>query len=285
MAVRTRTPSRTPSAWPRNWRAARSTSALKRSYRTVIRPVPPPLTRTNMRFVSGGSVWLWGRMPSCARVGNPRHLRRLAIGAQITKLPHMLKLAAFFVVLVSALAAPQDPVQWKLTFDSQSAPPGSKILGHLTAKLDPGWHLYSLTTPPGPVPTTATLAENPAVAGFKVYQPKPVIKMDPSFNANTETFGEEVTFLYEIELKKDAPSGPVELTAQVRYQCCNDNNCLRPKRKTAVASINIDPAAKAEAITIPAGYREFRKTSASSPPSAPVTPVQNPQSSSIGFFL
>ena len=201
-------------------------------------------------------------MPSCARVVNPRRL--------------MLKLAAFFVVLVSALAAPQDPVQWKLTFDSQSAPPGSKILGHLTAKLDPGWHLYSLTTPPGPIPTTATLAENPAVAGFKVYQPKPVIKMDPSFNANTETFGEEVTFLYEIELKKNAPSGPTELTAQVHYQCCNDNNCLRPKRKTAVASINIDPAAKAETISIPAGYTEFRKAS---------TAVQNPQSSGIGFFL
>ena len=79
------------------------------------------------------------------------------------------------------------------------------------------------------------LAENPAVAGFKVYQPKAVVKMDPSFNVNTETFGEEVTFLYEIELKKDAPAGPVELTAQVRYQCCNDTMCLPPKRKTAVA--------------------------------------------------
>src|ERR1035438_3799702 len=30
------------------------------------------------------SLSLWGRMPSCARVVNPRHLRRLAIGAQVT---------------------------------------------------------------------------------------------------------------------------------------------------------------------------------------------------------
>jgi thiol:disulfide interchange protein len=196
-------------------------------------------------------------------------------------------LAGFFAVLVSVFAAPQDPVQWKLKFDSPSAPPGSKILGHLTAKIESGWHLYSLTTPRPPIATTAVLAENPAIANFKVYQPKPLAKLDPTFNVNTETFGEEVTFLVEIELKKDAPSGPAELTAQVRYQCCNDNMCLPPKRKTAVATINIDPSAKAEAIAIPAGYTEFRPAAATavSPAAAPVTPAQNPQSAGLGFFL
>lgn len=184
-------------------------------------------------------------------------------------------------------AAPQDPVQWKLTFDSPSAPPGSKILGHLSAKIEPGWHLYSLTTPRPPIATTAVLAENPAIAGFKVFQPKPLVKQDPTFNVNTETFGEEVTLLFEIELKKDAAAGPVEVTAQVRYQCCNDSICLPPKKKTAVATINIDPAAKAEAIAIPAGYTEFRKAAAPSTAPAPVTPApnSNPQSSGLGFFL
>jgi thiol:disulfide interchange protein len=223
-------------------------------------------------------------MASCARVTNPRPARRLTIGAQVSNLPHLL--AAFFVLLVSAVAAPQDPVQWKLTFDSQSAPPGSKILGHLSARIEPGWHLYSLTTPRPPIATTAGLADNPAVASFNVYQPKALVKLDPSFNVNTETFGEEVTFLYEIELKKDAAAGPLELTAQVRYQCCNDTTCLPPKRKTAVGIINIDPAAKPETIAIPAGYTEFRKAlAAASPASVPATPVENPQSSGMGIFL
>jgi thiol:disulfide interchange protein len=222
-------------------------------------------------------------MPSCNGLLT-RALRRLPIGAQVTNLPHLL--LAFFVLLVPAFAAPQDPVQWTLTFDSRPAPPGSKILGHLTAKIEPGWHLYSLTTPRPPIATTAGLADNPAVASFKVYQPKALVKMDPSFNVNTETFGEEVTFLYEIELKKDAAAGPLELTAQVRYQCCNDSMCLPPKRKTAAGTINIDPAAKAQTIAIPAGYTEFRKASAAPiPASAPVTPAENPQSSSMGFFL
>src|SRR5579864_6831461 len=140
----------------------------------------------------------------------------------------MLRFLAGFFLVLSALFGAQDPVQWKLTFDAKSAPPGSKILGHLTAKIEPGWHLYSLTTPRPPIATTVGLADSPVVAGVKVYQPQPVVKMDPTFNVNTETFGEEVVFLLEIELKKDAPAGDAELTAQVRYQCCNDNTCLPP---------------------------------------------------------
>jgi len=192
-------------------------------------------------------------------------------------------LAGFFVVLVSAFGAVSDPVQWTMTFDSASAPPGSKILARVTAKIEPGWHLYSLTTPAPPIATTAVLAESPVVAGFKVYQPKPLIKLDPSFNVNTETFGEEVTFLYEIELKKDAPAGPAELTAKVRYQCCNDKECRPPKKKTAVATIHIDPAAKAAVITIPAGYTEFQ--SAAKTAAAPAPAVQTADSSALAFFL
>lgn len=196
------------------------------------------------------------------------------------------RIAGLLLAAAALFAAPLDPVQWKLTFDSNAAPPGSKILGHLTATIQPGWHLYSLTTPRPPIATTAMLADNPAVASFKVYQPKPLVKLDPTFNVNTETFGEEVTFLYEIELKKDAPGGPAELTAQVRYQCCNDTMCLPPKKKTAVATINIDPAAKAEAIAIPAGYTEFHRAAPPAPAAAaPVPSNQTPSQSGFSVFL
>ena len=199
-------------------------------------------------------------------------------------------LTLLLMTLASLFGAAPDPVQWTLTFDSKSAAPGSKILGHLTAKIEPGWHLYSLTTPRPPIATTAVLADSPVVASLKVYQPKPIVKLDPTFNVNTETFGEEVTFLYEIELKKDAAPGDAELTAQVRYQCCDDNTCLPPKRKTAAATITIDSAAKAQAIVIPAGYTEFRPATAAATPAetapakAPVTPAAPAQQSS-GFGL
>ena len=53
---------------------------------------------------------LWGRMLSCARVANPRCLRRLAIGAQVGNLPHFALVILCLVVLPAILAAQaEDP--------------------------------------------------------------------------------------------------------------------------------------------------------------------------------
>jgi thiol:disulfide interchange protein len=176
-----------------------------------------------------------------------------------------------------------------LTFGQKSTQPGSHILGKLTGTIESGWHLYSPTTPKGgPIPTMVSLADSPVVAGVKLYEPKPERKLDPNFNIDTETYQGEVVFLLDIELKKDAAAGPVELTAQIRYQCCSDKLCLPPKRKTASATISIDPGAPATAIAIPAGYTEFPSTSAAKPAPAstqpaPVAPA--PKSQDLGRFL
>lgn len=200
----------------------------------------------------------------------------------------------FCLVLLPLMAKAPDPVQWTLTLDSASAPPGGHVVAHMSAKIEPGWHLYSPTTPKGgPIATTLAL-DNPAVAGVRMFEPKPKVTLDPSFGINTETFGEEVAFLLDIELKKDAPAGATELAAAVRYQCCNDSNCLPPKRKTATATVNIDPGAKSQAIVIPTGYSEFKPVAAANPAETAAStastpapqPVATPQSSSgFGLFL
>src|SRR5579883_3150685 len=151
-------------------------------------------------------------------------------------------------VLSSVSAARLDPVQWQLSADPARAPAGATVALRLTAKLDPGWHLYSLTTPPGgPIPTTAKLEDSPAVESYKLYQPKPERKFDPNFNLDTETFQNEAVFWIVAALKKDAAPGPVNLTAQVRYQSCDDKQCLPPRTKTTSFTLTVDPAAPAPA--------------------------------------
>src|SRR5580658_418240 len=178
--------------------------------------------------------------------------------------------AVFFLALVSGFAA-EDPVQWTLAFDAKTAAPGSHVLARFSGTIQPHWHVYSMTTPPGgPNPTTASIADNPAVAGFKIYQPKPDRKLDPSFGIDTETFSEQYVLLFEIALKKDAAAGPADITANVRYQSCNDTICLPPKKKTATASITIDPSAQAAAILIPSGYALVPTGVAAPTPTAPV---------------
>src|SRR5579862_5090441 len=107
----------------------------------------------------------------------------------------MRRLLLPLLVVCCALAQSayaQDPkfnhAQWKLTFDQASAAPGATVVGKLEATIDPEWHMYSLTTPAGPIPTTITLKDSPAVERFTIFEPKPVLKFDPSLKTDTETY-------------------------------------------------------------------------------------------------
>jgi thiol:disulfide interchange protein len=201
----------------------------------------------------------------------------------------MLRLiSVFFLALVSSFAAAEDPVQWTLAFDSKAAAPGSHVLARFTGTIQPHWHVYSMTTPQGgPNPTTASIADNPAVAGFKIYQSKPVRKLDPSFGIDTETFSEQYVLLFDIELKKDAAAGQADIAANVRYQSCNDTICLPPKKKSATGPITIDPSANAAATAIPSGYTLVPTAAQASAAPTPVTPKDAPvpQSSGLSLFL
>jgi len=189
-----------------------------------------------------------------------------------------MKHLAVVAVLISASFGAQaqklDPIQWTLTSDVLKAPAGSSVPLHLKATFQEGWHLYSLTTPAGgPIPTTAALAGNPAVASSKLYQPPPNRQFDKNFNLDTETFEKAVDLPITVELAKDA-KGAVELTANVRYQACNDRQCLPPRKKTAVFAFSVDAAAPAPAsFVVPAGYTEIK-------PGAVATQVSTAQPSS-----
>src|SRR5215472_5630946 len=129
----------------------------------------------------------------------------------------------FFFGLLATMAWAQgdtNHVQWKFELSPAAAAPGAEILGKLTGTIDSGWHMYSITTPPGPIPSTIRLANSPAVESLTVYQPKPERKFDPNFNADTETYSEKVVFLLKIKTAKTA-SGEVELVAMPRYQVCS----------------------------------------------------------------
>ena len=184
-----------------------------------------------------------------------------------------------------------DPVQWSLAFDPQSARPGRRVVGLLKAEIEPGWHLYSPTTPAGgPVPTKIEMAESPSVASWKLFQPQPNRRMDDNFQLETETYEDEAVFQFDILLAEDAALGSRELEAKVRFQVCDDRLCLPPVRKTATATLSINTAAAAAAPAIPDGYMEATVAagSASSAQAASATarptPLPTPQSEGIVQF-
>ncbi|MFB3779385.1 MAG: protein-disulfide reductase DsbD family protein [Bryobacteraceae bacterium] len=196
------------------------------------------------------------------------------------------RLVAWVLLLASTVLAQRiDPVQWSASVEPDAAPPGAHVAFRLTASIEPGWHLYSLTTPKGPIPTTIRLVDTPAVAGYSTFQPKPSVKFDPNFNVDTETYSNRVDFLIEVELSSAAAPGTVELTAQVRYQACDEKQCLIPVRKTASVTLRIEPSAPAATVTIPAGYIRFEPASAPPPAGTAPAEMSGGEVQGLGAFL
>jgi len=186
---------------------------------------------------------------------------------------------AGLAVCVAAVASAQrlDPVQWSMTSSAEVAQAGTTVPLKLTAKIEPGWHLYSLTIPKDLYPTKITLTENPAVESSKVYQPPPVRTMDPNLKQEVETYSNQAEFWIPATLTTDA-SGPVEMTASIRYRVCDDKQCLNPRTKPASYKLTVAPFAPAlAAFVVPAGYIEVIPGRASESKPVPAPPQGAPQ--------
>jgi len=172
---------------------------------------------------------------------------------------------AFLLFLATASAAPQH-VYWSVSINPATIAPGGSALVRIDAAIEPGWHLYSASSPAG-IPASFTLAPNPAVLSTRLYQAKPQRAFDPNFNSQTETFTGAASFAIEIEARRDAPAGTAPLALAARFQTCNDTMCV-PGKWSETVNLTIDAAAKAASLVLPAGLSEVE-------PPAPAT-GQNP---------
>src|ERR1700722_4107779 len=127
------------------------------------------------------------------------------------------RIAALVAATGAFCFAAVNPVSWTLDSDVQKAAPGSTVALRLTAKIDEGWHIYSVTTPPPSFPVTIKLGD----AAVHVFQPKPGTKVDDALGVSVEFYEKEAAFVFPYEVKKDAAAGPLEITAQVRYAACD----------------------------------------------------------------
>jgi thiol:disulfide interchange protein len=193
----------------------------------------------------------------------------------------MLRTVLLALSLVWLASAKEDPVQWTLAPVSGfgQVSPGAKVYLELKATVEPGWHLYSPTTPSGgPIITKIGIGASPAVAAYNVYRPQPVRKLDPNFGVDTETYTGTVTFLLDATTSSSA-AGSSSLEATARYQACSDTKCLPPVKKTVSTPIVFAPGAAAANFKMPAGYALVPATAASTV-TAPSNPTQHPATTS-----
>ena len=129
----------------------------------------------------------------------------------------------------------QTPVSWKYSATKLNE---KTYEIKLTAAIQPGWHLYSQTTPDGgPLPTKINFNKNPLLNldGVVKELGKMISKHEDVFDLVTKYYSDKVEFVQTINLKTKARTN---ITGTLEFMVCNDTQCLPPA--TLNFSVTID---------------------------------------------
>ena len=149
-----------------------------------------------------------------------------------------------------------NPVQWTVTAVAAKAEAGASIRLKLAAAIEPGWHLYSITSP---VTATATKITAP-FAVSRTLQQKVEAKFDAVAGATTESYETMAVFYVDGVLNEAVK----DLEVVIRSSACNDRICLPPKKRTFPIAMTLGTVDT----TVPDGFAEA-KAAAVAPKAAP----------------
>jgi thiol:disulfide interchange protein DsbD len=140
----------------------------------------------------------------------------------------MKRILLLAVILAGTLALKaQNPVSW--TFSAKKVDDKTYEV-HMTANIQPGWHLYSQHQPDDAIaiPTGFTINNNPLLKlDGKVKEMGTMEKFhDKKLDVSANQYSNKVDFVQVIKLKARAKTN---ITGSVEFQTCNDEKCLPPK--------------------------------------------------------
>ena len=107
--------------------------------------------------------------------------------------------------------------------------PGKQVAVDVNVEIDPTWHLYALTEPPGPIATSITLPKGqPFTLNGEIGELPPKKAFDPNFGVEPRSSTKKAPrSSLPIHIASDA-TGKQTLHVDVLYQTCNDRMCLPP---------------------------------------------------------
>lgn len=129
-----------------------------------------------------------------------------------------------------------DPVKWTVAPVTHPWRSASFDTLHLSAKIEEGWYIYSLTEPDRS-PQKMTVTVTPAPPFFiddKVSGPAPGTDFDILFNMNTERYTGEPKFIVPVSVDTVTGTPPAQVELSILYQACNATACL-PARTTMLS--------------------------------------------------
>ncbi len=128
------------------------------------------------------------------------------------------------------------PVKWAYGFKKINS---STIEIHLKASIQPGWHIYSGSTPEGgPLPTQILVDKK------SIWQPvgpinetgKVITRYEKAFELDVKYFENSVDFVQVLKLKNKGILSSVSGT--VSFMACTDKKCLSPETINYVIAVH-----------------------------------------------
>ncbi len=160
---------------------------------------------------------------------------------------------------------------------------GQRAQLRVTATIEPGWYIYSVTQPPGgPVRTRIRLdpSDDYEVAGDWQADPAPVKKKSEAFDGLTvETQSGKVTWTAPVRLNPSVDPSRLTISGAVFAQRCDQDTCLPPRNFRFTAKVE-PAAAEASAGPVRGGAHAPSSESARA---EPVVPPSGPSPSASAF--
>ena len=123
--------------------------------------------------------------------------------------------------------------------------PGDTLTLDIAVSIPGGWHLYSITQPPGgPIATTFSVGPvGVASLAGAIGAPPPVIAPDNNFGILSEWYEDTAAFRIPIRVAPTLAAGRRTVLTRVRYQVCTARYCLPPTEDTLSVSLTVAGAA------------------------------------------
>lgn len=121
------------------------------------------------------------------------------------------------------------PVTWQTKIETADG--GAKGSVVMTAKIEGGWHVYSMDVDPnvGPAPLEVVFTKTNGVKlnGKPKANKKAIVNYDPNFEADLAWWENSVTITQAFTTTADN----YEIEGYIRYGACNDSQCTPPQKE------------------------------------------------------
>ena len=151
------------------------------------------------------------------------------------------------IVLVAGEKPAKDHVSPRVLLAVDKLPAGGNARFAVVIDIESGWHIN--TNPARPdfaVPTVVTVKSKHGTKSGKIEYPKGHDLVIEGLDEPQSVYDGRVVLFGTLEVPKEAARQTEELTVEVKFQACNDRQCLAPKTAKLVGKVPV--AAEGETV-------------------------------------